>query len=86
MPTEFVRVKDPDTKHEYSAPRRFAEASSLEVLPDKEAVDENGRPLPPKHHVELAKAETPEPTDEEKAAAAEAAKATGSGRQSGGNR
>lgn len=57
MPTEFVRVKDPGTKHEVTVPRRFAEQNKLEVL-DKEATDDNGRPLPGKPHVELEKAQS----------------------------
>lgn len=56
MPNKFVRVKDPDTKHEYSVTETFAKANKLDVLSDKEAVDENGRPLPGKPHAELAKA------------------------------
>lgn len=54
--TEFVRVKDLKTKHEYSAPKRWAEAQDpkeLEILKDKEHTDPNGRPLPAKPHVEL---------------------------------
>jgi hypothetical protein len=73
MGTEFVRVKDPGTKHEVSVSRQFAEGHDLEIL-DKPAIDANGRPLAGKPHVELPKAEAPiEPTDDEKAAAAKAA-------------
>jgi hypothetical protein len=59
MATEFVRVKDPDTGHEVTVPRRFAEANNLDVLKDKDAVDSNGRPLPGKPRVELPKADKP---------------------------
>lgn len=57
MPTKFVRVKDPDTGHEVTVPARFAEQHKLEVL-DKEALDDNGRPLPGKPHIELEKAQS----------------------------
>jgi hypothetical protein len=56
MPTEFVRVKDPDTKHEVTVTRAFAEGYKLDII-EKDAVDANGRPLPGKPYVELAKAE-----------------------------
>lgn len=57
MSTKFVRVKDPGTGHEVTVPRPFAEGHKLEIL-DKEAVDDNGRPLPGKPHVELEKAQS----------------------------
>lgn len=58
MGTEFVRVKDKTTKHEYSTPKAFAEsADDLEILTGKEAIDANGRPLAAKPYVELPKAE-----------------------------
>lgn len=57
MGTEFVRVKDPGTKHEVTVPAAFAKANKLEPLTDKAAVDDNGRPLPGKPYVELAKAD-----------------------------
>lgn len=41
----FVRVKDKLTGHEFSV--RFADPEQHEVL-DKDAVDNNGEPLPPK--------------------------------------
>ena len=44
--SEFVRVKDKATGHEYSA--RRPDLDKVEVL-DKPAVDRNGRPLPPKY-------------------------------------
>lgn len=56
MPTQFVRVKDPGTGHEVTVPRRFAEQNKLEPL-DKPALDDNGRPLPGKPHVELEPAD-----------------------------
>lgn len=52
---EFVRVKDPDTKHEATVPRKYAEAYKLEILADKDAIDSVGRPLVGKAHVDLPK-------------------------------
>lgn len=57
MATEFVRARDPKTKHEVTVTRQFAEGYKFEILKDKAAVDDNGRPLPGKPHVELAKAD-----------------------------
>lgn len=57
MAKDFVRVKDPDTKHESTVTRAFADAHDLEILEDKEATDNRGRPLPGKPHVEIAKAD-----------------------------
>ena len=57
MPTTILRVKDPDTGHEVTVPARFAEQHKLEAL-DKPALDDNGRPLPGKPHVELEKAQS----------------------------
>lgn len=56
MSDKFVRIKNPDTGHEETVPAAFAEAYKLPVI-DKDAVDANGRPLTPKPHIELAKAE-----------------------------
>ena len=53
--TEFVRAKDPETGHEVTVTRKFAEGYKLEVL-DKDAVDANGRPLAAKPKVNLAPA------------------------------
>lgn len=98
MPTKFVRVKDPDTGHEVTVPARFAEQHKLEVL-DKEALDDNGRPLPGKPHIELQKADaagsgTPETdpatsststpsTETGSASSAGTASVSGSGQQAG---
>lgn len=48
--TEWFRVKDKDTGHEYTTAFPL---SSHEVL-DKEAVDRNGNPLPAKAYLDLA--------------------------------
>lgn len=45
----FVRVKGPDGA-EYTTSERAAKASGAKVL-DKDAVDGNGRPLPPKYDI-----------------------------------
>lgn len=58
--TEFVRVKDPGTKHEVTVTKEFADANDLAVL-DKPAVDSNGRPLAGKPSVDLPKAKTDTP-------------------------
>jgi hypothetical protein len=50
--TDFVRVKDRDTGHEFSLP--VALVTTEEVLPDRPAVDRNGAPLPAKHSLPLA--------------------------------
>lgn len=49
---ELVRVKDPDTGHEFSTSRVHAEAAGLTVL-DKIAADAGGYALPGKHYVDL---------------------------------
>lgn len=49
MTTEWVRVRDDRTDHEYTVSRAEADMDKhLEILDDKDAVDVNGRPLPPK--------------------------------------
>lgn len=50
--TEFVRVKDPETKHEFTVTRQYAEGRKLPVI-DKPALDSAGRPLTAKPHVAL---------------------------------
>jgi hypothetical protein len=71
MATKFVRVKDPNTKHEHTVTEEFAKAYKLPII-DKPAIDDNGRPLAGKPHVELDKADgndvssdgtTPPPAD-----------------------
>lgn len=51
MPTEFVRVRDKQTKTESSVPRRranqLAERDAVEMLDGEPAVDAFGAPLPP---------------------------------------
>ncbi len=46
--TDFLRVKDNETGHEFSA--RRPNPAKVTVL-DKPAVDADGRPLPAKHNV-----------------------------------
>lgn len=57
MATEYVRVKDPNTKAEYTTDREFAKARGLTVL-DKPAVYETGHrqglPLPAKFSESIA--------------------------------
>lgn len=55
--TEFVRVKDPDTKHEFTVTRQYAEGHKLPII-DKPALDSAGRPLTSKPNKDLPKAET----------------------------
>jgi hypothetical protein len=62
----FVRVRDPQTGHEYDTPERFARSvPELEVI-DPEPVE---KPRPPKHFVKPPQEETPlsggDPTKEE---------------------
>jgi len=52
---EFVRVKDPDTGHEYTTTTKRAERAGLRVL-DKDAVDAFGAPLAAKHNITPRKA------------------------------
>lgn len=48
--TDFVRVRDQRTGHEYSVtPKRAAKTKELEVLKGQKAVDDRGRPLPAVH-------------------------------------
>ncbi|MEU0081366.1 hypothetical protein ABZY58_25990 [Micromonospora tulbaghiae] len=62
MPTEFVRVRDPETKTESSLPRRRAEQlagrGAVEILDGTAAVNGLGDPLPPST-AETASAEAP---------------------------
>ena len=48
--TEFVRVRDKETGHEYSVPKRLAEGLKGEAISilEKDALDANGRPAPAK--------------------------------------
>ena len=68
--TEFVRAKDPETGHEVTVTRQFAEGYNFEVLADKKAVDDNGRPLPSKPKVNLKPAANKTSGDEKPAYAA----------------
>lgn len=54
MPDNFVRVKDPDTGHEFTTGREAAEILGLTILADKPAVDVSGRPLPAKPNETVA--------------------------------
>ena len=46
MTTEFVRVRDRGTGHEYTVSAALADCDAYERL-DKVAVDPNGNPFPP---------------------------------------
>ena len=46
---DLVRVKDPDTGHEFTTTRARAEKAGLRVL-DKPAADAFGKPLRAKHN------------------------------------
>jgi len=48
--TEFVRVRDNGTGHEYSVSKRYAEALKGDAISiiEKDALDDNGRPAPAK--------------------------------------
>jgi hypothetical protein len=59
--TEFVRVKDNDTGHEFSIPKRLAEGlkgDSISILEKKEALDANGRPAPAKPNTRVLESKT----------------------------
>lgn len=72
--TEFVRVKDNDTGHEFSIAKRLAEGlkgDSISILENKDALDANGRPAPAKPNTRVLEPKT------EKAPDAEPVTATG---------
>lgn len=49
--SDFVRVRDKDTGHEFSYATAAAEGDErFEVLKDADAVDANGAPLPPTYN------------------------------------
>lgn len=56
---DWVRVKDPDTKHEFTVHRTTFEAApkAYEELKNKDATDEAGAPLPAKPHITPKQAE-----------------------------
>ena len=49
--TEWVRVKDKSTKHEYTVARESVDSEAHDILKDKDAVDSSGVPLPGKPYV-----------------------------------
>lgn len=49
---EWVRVKDPVSRHEFTITRDHADSAGLKPI-DKPAADTYGNPLPPKHHIDL---------------------------------
>ena len=59
MADEWVRVKDPDTKHEFTVHSSTYEAdkSAYELLNKKDAVNPDGTPLPAKPHLTPKQAE-----------------------------
>lgn len=50
----FARFKDPSTGHEYTLDEAYGKSIGLTFLSSKDAVDVNGRPLPPKHRTDKA--------------------------------
>ena len=54
---DLVRVKDPDTGHEFTTSRARAEKAGLRVL-DKAAADAFGKPLRAKHNLTTTKKAT----------------------------
>ena len=63
---DLVRVKDPDTGHEFTTSRARADQAGLRVL-DKDAADHFGRPLPAKHHIPTPKKKADPATDKKEA-------------------
>ncbi len=58
MADEWVRVKDPDTKHEFTVhSTTYENAKSSYELLKKDAVDASGTPLPAKPHLTPKQAE-----------------------------
>ncbi len=54
--TDFVRVRDNETNHEYSvAVSRFDADPDLFTKVDKPATNSSGEPLPPKYRTTVAK-------------------------------
>lgn len=47
MTTEFVRVRDRGTGHEYTVSAALADNDAYERLDDIAAIDPNGNPFPP---------------------------------------
>ena len=47
MTTEFVRVRDRGTGHEYTVSAALADVDAYERLDDIAAIDPNGNPFPP---------------------------------------
>lgn len=58
---DLVRVKHRETGHHYTVSRAHAAAntSTLQVLDGAPALDANGRPLPPKTHLDPEPAKAP---------------------------
>lgn len=52
--TEYVRVKDPVSGHEFTTSAEWAKSADLSVV-DKAAVDEIGRVLPSKPNIRARK-------------------------------
>lgn len=48
---EYVRVADPDTGDHYSTTRALARRAGARLLPNHEAVDRYGQPLPRKRNI-----------------------------------
>ena len=48
---DYVRVRHPDTGNHYTTTRALAIKAGATLLPDHDAVDRYGRPLPTKYNV-----------------------------------
>lgn len=52
-PALFGRAINPNTGDHLTVTRAFADAAGWAILPDHEALDRHGRPLPPKPRTDL---------------------------------
>lgn len=61
MPTEFVRVRDKSTRHEYTIPGGAFREDAHELVTRKsaQATDSTGRPLPAKYYIPRATSAAP---------------------------
>ena len=63
---DLVRVKDPDTGHEFTTTKARADKAGLRVL-DKDAAGPFGLPLPAKHNISTPKKKADPATDKKEA-------------------
>lgn len=54
-PSDWIRVKDPNSGDYYTTTRALARRAGAIYLPDHDAVDQHGAPLPRKPHRTLSK-------------------------------